>query len=76
MLKNPIDNSLPSIEVERIQARGSSTVENHSEDYNNAMNRSINGLSEKMLTTTSSIELLVPLFKLNKGFPIDSNGVR
>ena len=66
---------MPSVEVERSQTRGPSTVENISEDYNIAMNRCINGLLEKMSTTTSSFEPLIAAFKLNKGFPIDSNEV-
>ena len=70
------ERSLPSIEVERSQIRGTSTVENISEDYNIAMNHCIIGLSEKMLTIASSIEPLVAAFKLDKGFPIDSNEVR
>ena len=69
------ERSLPSVEVERIQTRGPTTVENISEDYNIAMNRCIIGLSEKMLTIASSIEPLVIAFKLNKGFPIGSNEV-
>ena len=68
-------SSLPSVEVERSQTRSPSTVENHSENYNNAMNHCKNGLSEKMLTISSSIEPLIDAFKLNKGFSIDSNEV-
>ena len=69
------ERSLPSVEVERSQTRGPSTVENISEDYNNAMNRCIIGLSEKMSTIASSIEPLVAAFNLNKGKTIDSNEV-
>ena len=67
--------SFTSIEVERSQRRGPSTIENPSEEYNIVMNHCINGLSEKMSTMASSIEPLVVTFKLNKGFPIDSNEV-
>ena len=49
------ERSLPSVEVERSQMRFPSTAENPSEDYNNAMNIYINGLSEKMLTIASFI---------------------
>ena len=75
MSENPIDISMSSVEVERIQTRGPSIVKNHSEDYSNEMNHCINGLSEKMLTISSSIEPLIDAFKLNKGFYIDSNEV-
>ena len=69
------DSSLPFVEVERSQTRGPSTVEKHSEDYKNVMNCCINGLLENMSIIASSIEPLVSTFKLNKGFPIDSNEV-
>ena len=69
------ERSLPSVEVERIQTRGPSIIENHSKDYSNEMNHCINGLSEKMSTISSSIEPLIDAFKLNKGFSIDSNEV-
>ena len=42
------ERSLPSVEVERSQTRGPSTIENISEDYNIAMNHCIIGLLEKM----------------------------
>ena len=44
MSENPIDISMSSIEVERIQTRGPYIVKNHSEDYSNEMNHCINGL--------------------------------
>ena len=69
------ESSLPSVEVKIIQTRCPSIIENPSEDYNIAMNRCINGLLEKMSTTTSSFEPLVAAFKLNKGFRIESNEV-
>ena len=69
------ERSLPSVEVERSQTRGPSTIENPSEDYIIAMNHCIIGLSEKKSTTASSIEPLFVAFKLNQGFPIDSNEV-
>ena len=74
--KSKEERSFPSVEVERSQIRGPSTIENISEDYNIAMNHCIIGLSEKMLTIASSNETLVAAFKLNKGFHIDSNEVR
>ena len=70
------ERSLPSVEVERSQTRGPSIIENFSDDYNIAMNCCINGLSENMSIIASSIEPLIHAFKLNKGFPIDSNEVR
>ena len=69
------ESSLPSVEVKIIQTRCPSIIENPSEDYNIAMNRCIIWFSEKMLTIASSTEPLVATFKLNKGFPIDSNEV-
>ena len=69
------ERALPSVEVERSQTRGPSTVENISGDYNIAMNRCIIGFSEKMSTIASSIEPLVVAFKLNKGRTINSNEV-
>ena len=73
MPKNLIESSLPSIEVKRIQIVATSTIQNHSEDYNHAM-KCINGLEETMLTIASSIEPLVVAWK-KKEFNIDLDEV-
>ena len=73
MPKYPIESSLPSFEVERSQIRATYTIENHSEDYNNAM-KCINGLVETMSTIASSIQPLVVAWK-KKEFNIDLNEV-
>ena len=70
------ERSLSSVEVERIQKKCRSTVENQSEDYEISMNRCIIGFPEKILAIASSIEPLVDAFKLNKGRVIYSNEVR
>lgn len=65
MSKNPIKSSLPSIEVESRKRGASSTIENHSEDYNHVM-KCITSLEKTMSTIASSIEPLVVAWKKNE----------
>ena len=74
MSENPIEISFPSIDVESRQIGALSTVENHSKDYNHAM-QCITGLAKTMSAIASSIEPLVVGWK-KKEFNIDLDEVR
>ena len=73
MSENPVESSFPSIDVESRQIGALSTVENHSKDYNHAM-QCITGLAKTMSTIASSIKPLVAAWK-KKEFNIDLDEV-
>ena len=74
MSENPIGSYFPSIDVESRQIGALSTIENHSKDYNHAM-QCITGLAKTMSTIASSIKPLVVAWK-KKEFNIDLDEVR
>ena len=73
MSKNPIESSFPSIDIESRKIGALSTIENHSKDYNHAM-QCITGLAKTMSTIASSIKPLVVAWK-KKEFNIDLDDV-
>lgn len=74
MSENPIESYFPYIDIESRQIGALSIVENHSKDYNHAM-QCITSLAKKMSTIASSIKPLVAAWKKNE-FNIDLDEVR